>query len=111
MLDFGWAELFLLLVVAVFVMKPDDLPALMRQAGNLLRRFQYFKFAMRQQVDNFMNAQDLADIQRPIRPVDSAQDEPHDTYNELEADEDYSVPDKGDTLPPEENAEQDKPQS
>lgn len=54
MLDFGWAELFLIMVVAVFFIGPEEIPNVMRTIGRLLRRVQYMKFAVSRQFDEMI---------------------------------------------------------
>ncbi len=59
MLDFGWAELFLIMAVAVLVIGPKEIPGLMRGIGRLFRRFQYMKHSISQQFDDFMDEEGL----------------------------------------------------
>lgn len=66
MLDFGWLELLIVMIVAVFVIGPKEVPALMYGLGRLVRRLQYVKFAFSRQFDDFMRAGDLEDIQRSV---------------------------------------------
>lgn len=66
MLDFGWTELFLIMAVAVMVIGPKELPALMHGLGRIVRRMQYMKFALSQQFEEFMNEADLNDIGRGV---------------------------------------------
>lgn len=66
MLDFGWLELLVIMVVAVFVIGPKEIPSIMYGLGRMVRRIQYIKFAFSQQFDDFMRAHDLDDIQRSV---------------------------------------------
>jgi sec-independent protein translocase protein TatB len=66
MLDFGWPELFVILVVAVFVIGPREIPQLMYGAGRLFRRIQYMKFALSQQFDDFMGEVDIAQLRDAV---------------------------------------------
>jgi len=81
MLDFGWAELFVIVVVAIFVMGPKEIPQIMYGFGRLVRRLQYLRFAMSQQFDDFMEEHDLNELRdgADIRAVG-------DTQSEIEAD-------------------------
>jgi Tat protein translocase TatB subunit len=54
MLDFGWAELILIMAVAVFFIGPEEIPSVMRTIGRLLRRVQYMKFAVSRQFDELI---------------------------------------------------------
>jgi sec-independent protein translocase protein TatB len=66
MLDFGWAELFLIMALAVLVIGPDEIPSLMRGLGNLVRRFQYMKYAISRQFDEFMDLGDVEDLRNAV---------------------------------------------
>lgn len=87
MLDFSWAELFVIIVVALVVIGPKDIPQIMHTLGRFVRRLQYVRFAMSQQFDDFMKDHDLEEIRKGIKP---------DTFfDEAAADEDEMTP-----LPP-----------
>lgn len=62
MFDFGWAELLLIVAVAVLVIGPDEIPGIMRSLGRAVRRFQYVRFALSQQFDDFMKEHDLEEL-------------------------------------------------
>ncbi len=87
MLDFGWAELFLVMAVAVLVIGPNEIPGLMRGLGRLFRRFQYMKYSISQQFDDFMDMEGLNEsVNFEARaPKDSS-------FDESEEDEDVMVP-------------------
>jgi len=77
MLDFGWAELFVVMAVAVFAIGPKEIPALMRGFGQLFRRFQYMKHSLSAQFDDFMADVDVTDVnfESGRAPVDAEFDE------------------------------------
>ncbi len=86
MFDFGWTELLIIAVVAVFVIGPQELPAIMRAIGRVMRRVQYIRYAFSQQFEDFMREADLDQIRSQVNfeaPSDAA------LLNEEEADEDY----------------------
>lgn len=62
MLDFGFAELLMVIAIAVFVIGPQDIPKLMLGLGRITRRLQYIRYAFTQQFDDFLKQSDLADI-------------------------------------------------
>ena len=62
MLDFGWPELLLIIAIAVFVIGPDEIPAIMQGLGRIVRRIQYVKFALSRQFDDFMREHDLDEM-------------------------------------------------
>lgn len=64
MLDFGWSELLVVIVVAVLVIGPNDIPKVMITLGRLVRRMQYIKFAMSQQFEDIMKTADLDELRR-----------------------------------------------
>ena len=87
MLDFSWAELFVIVVVALVVIGPKDIPQIMHTLGRFVRRLQYVRFAMSQQFDDFMKEHDLEEIRNAAKP---------DTmFDEAAADEEEMMP-----LPP-----------
>lgn len=68
MLDFSWAELFVIVVVALVVIGPKDIPQIMHTLGRFVRRLQYVRFAMSQQFDDFMKEHDLDEIRKSTKP-------------------------------------------
>lgn len=66
MFDIGWSELLLVAVVAVLVIGPDELPAIMRMLGRVVRRLQYVRYAFSQQFEDFMKENDLSDIRKQV---------------------------------------------
>ena len=84
MLDFSWAELFVIVVVALVVIGPKDIPNIMYNLGHFVRRLQYVRFAMSQQFDDFMRENDLEDIRRASKP--------EALFDEAAADEDEMKP-------------------
>ncbi len=66
MLDFGWAELLIIVAVAVFVIGPRDIPNVMYGIGRVVRRIQYIRFAVSKQFDDLMNTADLDELRRGV---------------------------------------------
>lgn len=64
MFDIGWSELLLVVVVAVLVIGPDELPTMMRAFGRIVRRLQYVRYAFSQQFEDFMRESDLDQIRK-----------------------------------------------
>jgi len=90
MLDFGWAELFLIMALAVLVIGPDEIPALMRGLGNLVRRFQYMKYALSRQFDEFMDLGDVEDLRKAVN-FEARRPDGHEDFDEAEQDADADV--------------------
>lgn len=66
MLDFGWSEAFLIVVLAVFLFGPEDIPKVMVAVGRVFRRLQYVKFALSQQFEDLMRDADLDDFRSSV---------------------------------------------
>jgi sec-independent protein translocase protein TatB len=64
MLDFGWSEFFLIIVLGIVLIGPKDIPGLVYQAGRFVRRVQYMRFALTKQFDTFMEQNDLDELRR-----------------------------------------------
>ena len=87
MLDFGWAELLVLVAVAVFVIGPKDIPNVMYGLGRIVRRIQYIRYAVSQQFDDIMNVGDIEELRKGVNfeARDNA-----DIAHEAEEDEDLT---------------------
>lgn len=66
MLEVGWTELVLIMAIAVLVVGPSEIPALMVGLGRLVRRITYLKYAFSQQFDEFMKQADMDDIAKSV---------------------------------------------
>ena len=89
MLDFSWSELLVVLIVAVFVIGPKQIPDILYHLGRLTRRIQYMRFALSKQFDDFMDETELKkvgqDIDHDIKSI------PTDFFDEAKADEDLDL--------------------
>tara|TARA_B100001093_G_C26315327_1_gene795330 strand:- start:243 stop:566 length:324 start_codon:yes stop_codon:yes gene_type:complete len=88
MLDFGWPELLVIIIITVFMIGPDDIPKVMVALGRIFRRIQYIKFALSQQFEDVMRDADLDDIRKSVNFEDRTSDDEAE-FNEADADEDY----------------------
>ena len=89
MLDFGFPELILIIAVAVLVVGPDEIPALMRGLGRVMRRLQYMRYAMTQQFEDFMNA-DESDVSSQVNfETKRLHDDGESEFDEQDADAEY----------------------
>lgn len=75
MLDFGFPELLLIMVVAILAIGPNEIPKLMVGLGRVVRRLQYMRFAMSQQFEEFMRENDLEDIRKQVNFEEKSFDE------------------------------------
>jgi len=89
MLDFGWTELVVIIGMAVLVVGPDEIPALMRGLGNLMRRVSYMKYAFTRQFDDLMREADMDDIRNSVNFETARRSE---DFDEAAEDEDVMLP-------------------
>ena len=87
-LDFGWTELILIMALAVLVIGPNEIPAMMRGLGRIMRRVQYIKYAVSQQFDDFMKDSDMEDIGASV----NFEENRNRDFDEASADEDVMEP-------------------
>ena len=85
MLDFGWAELLVIMAVGVLVIGPNEIPVMMRALGRIVRRLQYMRYAFSQQFDDFMETSNLEELRQSVNF--EAKD-----FDESKADEDFEEP-------------------
>lgn len=64
MLDFGWSEFFLIIVLGIVLIGPKDIPDILYHLGRMVRRLQYMKFALSKQFDDFMMQNDLQELKK-----------------------------------------------
>jgi len=98
MLDFGWTELLVIMGLGILVIGPNEIPALMRGLGNLMRRVSYIKYAFTQQFDEFMRDADLDDIRGAVNFETARRS---DDFDEGAEDEDVMLPLNDDFVEPE----------
>lgn len=88
MIDFAWSEFFVVILVAVLVIGPKQLPEVLHAVGRIVRRLQYMKFALSKQFDDFMEQSDLKELRdqgHQMRQISV------DALSEAEADEPAEV--------------------
>lgn len=66
MMGVGWAEILLILAIALFVIGPQDIPKVMYTVGRFVRRLQYVRFAISQQFDDILKAGDIEELRRGV---------------------------------------------
>lgn len=62
----SWAELLVIVIVALFVFGPQDIPKIMYTLGRVVRRLQYVRFALSKQFEDFLVENDLEDLRRGV---------------------------------------------
>jgi sec-independent protein translocase protein TatB len=124
MLDFSWSHILILLIVALVVVGPKDLPRLMRIVGQWMGKARamadQFKKSfddmarqteldeLRKEIDNLRNERPLADVERDLNraiipeemrssvpPPQSVSAEPVETESAPHLDPPQDVPDPG----------------
>lgn len=66
MFDIGWSEILVIVLVAVLVIGPKDVPAILYHVGRFFRRLQYMRFAMTQQFDDLLRAGDIEELRKGV---------------------------------------------
>jgi len=66
MFNIGLPELFVIVVVALLVIGPNDIPKVMHGLGRIVRRLQYVRYAFTQQFDDFLQTHDLEELRRGV---------------------------------------------
>lgn len=87
-LDFGFAELVVIIAVAVLVIGPAEIPAMMHGLGRIVRRLQYVRYAFSQQFEDFMRQHDLDDIRNSVNF--EARDFDEEMFDEAAGDEEFA---------------------
>lgn len=92
MFDIGWPELLLIMAVAVLVIGPKEIPAIMRTLGRVVRRLQYVKYAFSQQFEDFLRENDMDELRKSVNFEEK-------DFDEAAADEDLELPQQDDDEP------------
>ena len=66
MFGIDWSEMLVIVVIAVVVIGPKDIPKIMYQLGRIARRLQYAKFAMSQQFDEILKVGDIEELRKGV---------------------------------------------
>jgi sec-independent protein translocase protein TatB len=66
MFDVGFAELLLVVALAVIVLGPQEIPKVMLMLGRVMRRLQYVRYAFSQQFEDFLKENDLQDLRGEV---------------------------------------------
>ena len=71
LLDFGWSELMLIGVVALVVIGPKDLPRVLRQLTQWIKKARELAADFQRNVDEMMREAELADLKNQIEKATS----------------------------------------
>ncbi|MFA5591706.1 MAG: twin-arginine translocase TatA/TatE family subunit [Micavibrio sp.] len=89
MFGLSWPEIMVIVLVAVLVIGPKDIPQILYQVGRFFRRLQYMRFAMSRQFDDILQAGDIEELRRGVN------------FEACETDERGADADSGNFSPPE----------
>ena len=67
MFDIGLSELALILVVAVLVIGPDQLPTVARKLGGWVRKFKYYSHQISKQFDLMDESGEMSKLREELR--------------------------------------------
>lgn len=65
-MDLGWAEIVLLLIIALIFIRPDELPGLLYKAGRLWRRIQFTFHQWRNDLGAIMHEAEVDEYRKLI---------------------------------------------
>lgn len=66
MFNFGLWEVLLIAIVAILVIGPKELPVVMAHVGRIVKRLAYMRFAVTQQMDQFVRDAGLEDVKNSV---------------------------------------------
>ena len=67
MFDLGsWGEFLIIIIAAVVLVRPDDMPRFLASLGRMIRKFQAYTAQIRHQVDRMTHQVDLEDFQKEV---------------------------------------------
>jgi len=89
MFDIGWSELLIVAVVAIIVVGPKDLPAMLRSIGKIVGQLRRLAGEFTQQFEEAIRDSELSDVQNSIRDITSM-----DPMRDLENSIDKSIADE-----------------
>jgi sec-independent protein translocase protein TatB len=98
MFDIGAGELLVIGVVALVVIGPKELPAVLRQAGKFTNKMRQMAGEFRSQFDEAMRESELHEAKKQIanlNPLNTIQNQIHDINTSLNAKVDGSVEQSG----------------
>ncbi len=72
MFDIAWEELALILAVALVVIGPKDLPAVLRTAGKWMRKIRGIAGEFQRTVDDAIRDAELEDVRQEVRKISQA---------------------------------------
>jgi sec-independent protein translocase protein TatB len=81
MLDIGFSELLLIAVVALIVIGPKDLPAVVRHGAKFLREIREVYAGLKRQMTEVMDEVGASDIKREMTTIIDLEGKPQPAYD------------------------------
>lgn len=69
MFDLGWSEIALIVLIAVVILGPKELPNAMRTAGQWMRRFRMLASDFQRHLDVMVQEADLAEVREQAKKL------------------------------------------
>jgi Sec-independent protein translocase protein TatA len=74
MMDLGWAEIVLILILALIFIRPEELPGILYKAGRLWRRIQFTLHQWRNDLGAIMHEAEVDEYRKLINGGEGAAD-------------------------------------
>ena len=96
MFSIGWSEIFLIVVVAVFVIGPKELPVMLKQIGRLSRKISRYISSLKSAFNEVIEEEELKDFKKHMSLYDPGKDALGEYAKFYEWDEkgDMKIPDE-----------------
>lgn len=86
MFDIAWSELLIVVLIALVVYKPDDLPGALYKLGKIMRKARHYTGAVQRAFDDIVKEEEIREITRDLNQV-GANDISSNTRNQLAAEQ------------------------
>ena len=70
MFSIGWAEILLILILAVVIVKPKDLPTVFRSVGGFFRKIRLLVHDISSEMNSFSDEQSIQKFKKPLEKND-----------------------------------------
>ena len=70
MFSIGWSEILLILILAVVIVRPKDLPAVFRSVGGFFRKTRLLVHDISSEMNSFSDEQSIQKFKKPLEKND-----------------------------------------
>ena len=70
MFSIGWSEILLILILAVVIVRPKDLPTVFRSVGGLFRKIRLLVHDISSEMNSFSDEQSIQKFKKPLEKND-----------------------------------------